>query len=569
MRAELLLREFKRIAEAPDAIGRLRRVVLDLAVRGKVTDRKPTDEPASQLLLEIERKMIESSQVDVRRKPSRTLPVDPVEAPFPVPKGWLWTRIRQVTRDRGQTTPSSEFTYIDVTSIDKEAGRIGEPVVLAARDAPSRARKIVKFGDVLFSCVRPYLSNIAIVDIAFEPPPIASTAFAVLDGLGLVAPRYLWTVLRSPYFVRCVEEKMRGQAYPAINDSDFALLPVPLPPLAEQQRIVAKVDELMALCGQLEAAQKAREGRRNGLRTESLRRLTASFGDGAPSVADVRFFLDRSPRLITKPEHVAVVRQTIVDLAVRGRLVPQNSADEPAAEVLLRIPVPARKRRLRSSGYAGEPVAIPFAVPMGWEWTDFGRLISSSDAGWSPKTESFARDGDAWAVLKVSAVSWDAFRPEENKQLLPGVTPRFDAQVRRGDFLVSRANTSELVAKAVVVLEPPRNLMLSDKIVRLELVADCVPRYLLLINNHAEYARAYYAQEASGASPSMKNVSREVIYGLAIPLAPIAEQHRIVAKVDELMAVGDALEAALTSAQTERRRLLEALLDGALETVGL
>jgi type I restriction enzyme, S subunit len=95
--------------------------------------------------------------------------------------------------------------------------------------------------------------NIAVVDNEFEPSPIASTAFAVMYGFGLVLPQYLWITLRSPFMVECVETCMRGQAYPAINDSDFAVLPIPLPPLAEQHRIVAKVNELMALCDQLEA----------------------------------------------------------------------------------------------------------------------------------------------------------------------------------------------------------------------------------------------------------------------------------------------------------------------------
>ena len=92
------------------------------------------------------------------------------------------------------------------------------------------------------------------IETDFNPEPIASTAFAIVNGHGLVLPRYLWIVLRSPFMVQCVEDNQRGQAYPAINDADFAVLPFPLPPLAEQHRIVAKVNELLALCGQLETA---------------------------------------------------------------------------------------------------------------------------------------------------------------------------------------------------------------------------------------------------------------------------------------------------------------------------
>src|SRR5205823_1535169 len=135
--------------------------------------------------------------------------------------GWEWVRIRQVTSDRGQITPDEDFTYIDVTAINKEVGYVANTKVLSASDAPSRARKLVRTGDVLYSCVRPYLLNIAVIENDIIPSPIASSAFAVLNGFGLVIPRYLWIALRSSFMIECVEAKMRGQAYPAINDSDF------------------------------------------------------------------------------------------------------------------------------------------------------------------------------------------------------------------------------------------------------------------------------------------------------------------------------------------------------------
>jgi type I restriction enzyme S subunit len=217
--------------------------------------------------------------------------------------------------------------------------------------------------------VRPYLLNIAVIEQDLNPQPIASTAFAVLDGAGLVEPRYLWTVLRSPYFVEGVEDKMRGLAYPAINDSDFSQLPVPLPPLAEQRRIVGKVDELMTLCDQLELAQKEREMQRDVLRSVSLYRLAATDED-AVTEASVRCFLDTSPRLSTKPNHVAPIRQAILDLAVRGRLVPQDVGDEPAAELLLRLRSSANGS---VAGYA-KSQSGPFHLPAGWEWVRFPEL---------------------------------------------------------------------------------------------------------------------------------------------------------------------------------------------------
>jgi hypothetical protein len=154
MNAERVLAHYERIADAPDAIARLRRFVLDLAVRGKLVQQDPNDEPASELLKRIAQEKARLVKAGEIRKP-KTLPaVD--EAPFDIPAASRWNRIREVTSDRGQTVPDTRFTYIDVTAIDKEKGIVAEPKVLAAKEAPSRARKITRKGDVIYSCVRPH-----------------------------------------------------------------------------------------------------------------------------------------------------------------------------------------------------------------------------------------------------------------------------------------------------------------------------------------------------------------------------------------------------------------------------
>jgi type I restriction enzyme S subunit len=271
MNADRLLALYERIADASDAVGRLRRFILDLAVRGKLAPQDQKDEPATELLKRIAEKKTQLVKMGEIRRPKPLPEIE--EPPFDVPPIWCWTRIREVTSDRGQAVPAAKFTYIDVTAIDKENGIVADPKVLRASEAPSRARKITRKGDVIYSCVRPYLLNVAVINEDFDPAPIASTAFAILNGHGLVLPRYLWIVLRSPFMVERVEAEMRGQAYPAINDADFAVLPFPLPPLAEQKRLVAKVDELMALCDRLEKARNDRERTRDRLTSASLGRL--------------------------------------------------------------------------------------------------------------------------------------------------------------------------------------------------------------------------------------------------------------------------------------------------------
>ena len=256
------------------------------------------------------------------------------------------------------------------------------------------------------------------------------------------------------------------------------------------------------------------------------------------------------------PDAIARLRRFILDLAVRGKLVEQDPEDEPAEELLNCI------MRLKNGAplAPGDESPLPFHLPTGWVSTILRSLVVSSNSGWSPKTLDTPREGDEWGILKVSAVSWDHFRSEANKQVLPGTQPRPQAVLRKGDFLISRANTAELVARAVIVEMEPINLMMSDKIVRLELVELCEPKFILIANNHWSFARAYYAERATGVSPSMKNVTRDVILDLPIPLPPLAEQYRIVAKVDELMALCDQLEAARQEREQGRERLVAATL---------
>jgi type I restriction enzyme S subunit len=572
MNPELLVAHFDRIADAPDAIPRLRRLILDLAVRGKLVGQDPHDEPASELLQRIQAekaRLVNAGEIKKERPFSL---IEPDEAPFGAPPGWEWTRIRQVTSDRGQTTPDKDFTYIDVTAINKEVGCVADAKVLAPADAPSRARKSVQTGDVLYSCVRPYLLNIAVIQNEIIPAPIASTAFAVLNGFGLVLAKYLWIALRSPFMVECVETKMRGQAYPAINDSDFAKLPFPLPPLAEQHRIVAKVDELMALLYQLEATREAREVRRDRLAAASHHHL--SNGANAELFREhANFYIGHLPRMTARPDQIKQLRQTILNLAIRGQLVPQDSNDEPASELLMRIG--AEKTRLMRSGLIKRlrPISpieadkIPSVIPQGWEWVRIGDLLlGDSQNGYSKKPDD-ALDGIPILRISAGTVRKDGIVAEEEHKLTGGVSAREQDQyeLQPGDLLACRFNGNRsFVGRLSLYLgylgiKP----IYPDKLIRLRLL----PGFVLpkLVRCFAESSIVRKEMESYCATTVGNwGISASNLKGVKIPLPPLAEQHRIVAKVDELMAVCDRLEAQLTTAQAGTSRLLDAVLHQSL-----
>lgn len=269
---------------------------------------------------------------------------------------------------------------------------------------------------------------------------------------------------------------------------------------------------------------------------------------------------DNLPLAAGAPNGIAKLRELIQELALRGKLVSQDAADESASELLAQIAaekssLPKPTKPLGSVSAAEQR----HAVPHGWAWARLGSLVLESGAGWSPSCEPRPREGGEWGVLKVSAVSWAVYKPEENKALPASLEPRPEHEVQPGDFLVSRANTAELVARSVVVDSTPPRLMLSDKIVRLKLSQSCNRIFVNLANSCPD-ARRYYGAVAGGTSGSMKNVSREQILNLPVPVAPLAEQHRIVAKVDELMALCDRLEAEQADAEAAHAKLVEALL---------
>jgi type I restriction enzyme, S subunit len=563
-----LLAHFDRISDAPDAVPRLRQFILELAVRGRLVEQDPHDEPASDLLKPIDAEKALLLKAGGIRALESFEQVGPDEIPFSLPSRWEVRRMGWLARKLGAgSTPlggksvyqSDGVPFLRSQNVYNDALRLDGVALISRATHERMSGTHVQQNDILLNITGASIGRCALVPTTFVEGNVSQHVAIIRLFLPAIR-QFIHLSLTSPFFQKVIDDVQVGVSREGLSMNRLRQFPMLLPPQAEQQRIVAKVDELMGLCDRLEAAQAERESRRDRLAAASLHRLNQPADTGAPEVfrEHARFYLNHLPRLTTRPEQIKQLRQTILNLAVRGKLVPQDSNDEPASESLKRT----RAKRTTSDSPL-PPIdkdAIPFRLPLGWEWVRFGELITASDAGWSPKSEGFPRSGDNWGVLKVSAVSWDRFLADENKQLLPGVTPPERAQVHTGDLLISRANTSELVAKCVVVDHEPRNLILSDKIVRLQIVGSCNKAFLCMVNNHAAYARSYYAEEASGTSLSMKNVSRAVFYALAIPLPPYAEQDRVVARVNELMSLCDQITNHLTASQTESRRLLEAVL---------
>jgi type I restriction enzyme S subunit len=539
-------------------IKKLRELILELAVRGKLVPQDENDEPASELLKRI---VAEKAKLIAEGKIKKSKPLAEItddEKPFELPVGWEWVRVNTIGHDWGQKTPDVDFTYIEVSAIDSKIGIVSTPQLVEFENAPSRARKIVKAGTVIYSTVRPYLLNIAVIEQEFIPEPIASTAFAIVHPFCSMPPRYFLFFFRSPIFVRYVESVQMGIAYPAINDGQFFSGLLPLPPLAEQHRIVAKVDELMALCDQLENQHNNAAEAHEKLVTHLLGTLTQS-----QNAEDFNTHWQRISEhfdtLFTTEASIDALKQTLLQLAVMGKLVPQDPNDEPASELLKRIQ--AEKTKLIAEGKIkkDKPLAEiteeekPFDLPVGWEWVrlaDLLAVLTDGDHQAPPKANS----GVPFLVignLNKGKVSLDGCRyvPDEYYEKLDWIK-----KPTKNDLLYTVTGSYGIPIKVNV-----SNKFCVQRHVAILKRVESTPISYLSFLLKSEYALQYATAIATGIAQKTVPLTGLRLMPIAVP--PEIEQQRIVAKVDELMVICDQLKARINSSNQLQQKLADVMID--------
>jgi type I restriction enzyme S subunit len=523
MNAETFLSSFDHIVSGPGGIGSLRELIYHLAFAGKLVDHSETD--ASGLVEALLKKRSPTGRVRHYTEQSSA-------GYYSIPPHWRWINIGLIGHDWGQEIPTSDFTYIDISAVDNQRGIIsGDARILTAAKAPSRARKIVKKGTVIYSTVRPYLLNIAIIERDFDPAPIASTAFAILHPYQGVEAKFVYYFLRSPAFVAYVESVQSGIAYPAISDEKFFAASFPLPPTEEQKRIVAKVDELMALCEDLEAHQQERARRFPVVSKACHTNFTES-----PSVHALNRIFDETDAV--SPDDL---RKTIMTIAVQGKLLGRIASEGTGADIL------------KGPGIIDAPPDELPKLPDHWRWARLGNITTQMDSGWSPACHPEPANDGEWGVLRTTAVQMLNYREAENKALPSKLEPRPEHEVMDGDILFTRAGPMNRVGIVCVAHPTRKKLMISDKIIRFHLLAGIDSDFAALSLN-AGHSSETIERLKSGMAASQVNVSQPKLRTVPIPIPPHGEQLRIVAKVGELMALVEQLEAQ----HRERDKLAEA-----------
>ncbi|EKT1267046.1 restriction endonuclease subunit S [Salmonella enterica] len=556
-------------------IKKLRELILELAVRGKLVPQDPNDEPASELLKRIAAEKAELVKQGKIKKPKPLPEISEEEKPFELPEGWEWVALQAICSlengDRSKNYPNKS-TLVEtgipfVNAGHLENGNIRQEDMTFITPEHFGILRSGKFldGDILF-CLRGSLGKSAIVQ---NLSGAIASSLVIVRVFEPTFNKYIHLYFDAPLSYDFINKYDNGTAQPNLAATDLARFLVPLPPLDEQSRIVNKITELMTLCDQLEQHSLTCLDAHQQLVETLLTTLTDSQNadELAENWARISEHFDT---LFTTEASIDALKQTILQLAVMGKLVPQDPNDEPASELLKRIA--QEKAQLVKDGKIKKQKPLPpisdeekpFELPEGWVWCRLGELALKSEAGWSPQCENTPRSGEQWGVLKISAVTWGEYQPEENKALPAHLSPREEYEVKENDFLISRANTAELVARSVVVPEnTPNNLMLSDKIIRFEFSSFVSAHYISIVNNSL-FSREYYKEVAGGTSSSMKNVSRNQVSELIIGLPGYNEQLKIVENITKYIQICEALTSKIQSAQQTQLHLADALTDAAI-----
>ena len=538
MNAEHVLAHFDRIADAPDAIPRLRRFILDLAVRSKLVPQDQNDEPASELLKRI---AAEKARLVREKKISKQipfLPFDLSEVPFDLPDSWAWcpsTYPSYIVSDKGKKVQTKdvfetgEFPVVDQGKVLIRGYHNDANKVICIK-AP-----LVLFGD--------HTREMKLIDFDFV---VGADGVKLLQPVSLHTPYYFLALQWLP-----LESRGYGRHFKLLKASF-----IPLPPLAEQHRIVAKVDELMALCDRLEAARVEREATRDRMATASLARLNAPDPDPATFQNHAAFALNNLTPLTTRPDQIKALRQTILDLAVRGKLVPQDPNDEPASEMLRKIAetrkflIVERKMKRPKDLLPVENREIHFSIPAGWAITRMGVAYDVRDGTHdSPKYVDKGYPLITSKNLSSGYLSFDDTKLISKEDYIK-ISQR--SAVVKGDILLAMIGS---IGNPVIVDTDQPFAIKNVALLKYFDPDYSNPKFLRFFLLNA--ANEMKALAVGGLQPFVSlNFLRN--YPLAIP--PLAEQHRIVTKVDKLMAFCDQLEVSLTTSDETRGLLVEALL---------
>ncbi len=542
-------------------IKKLRELILELAVRGKLVPQDPNSEPASILLEKIAKekaRLIKEGKI----KKEKSLPeITDGEKPFDLPLGWEWTRLGNLSANihYGYTASADHgnagIRLLRITDIQNDS--VNWETVPGCEIEENKASDYrLENGDILIARTGGTIGKSYLVENINIKAVFASYLIRV-KRIESMYTTFIKTYLGSQLYWRQLYENSMGTGQPNVNATALKRLLFPMPPLVEQNRIVAKVDELMALCDQLEQQQNENSNIHQALVETLLGTLTETANHSELESA-WQHITENFDTLLTTEESIDLLKKTILQLAVMGKLVPQDPKDEPAKILLEKIA--KEKARLIKEGKIKKDKPLPeiaddekpFALPHGWEWSNLTgmlALVTDGDHQPPPKSDS----GVPFIVignLNSGKIIFNncKYVPEEYYRNLDwGRLPV------KGDILYTVTGSY-----GITILVDSAERFCVQRHVAIFKSTNSTPRKYLSFVLRSAYALNYATKIATGIA--QKTVPLVGLRKMPIPVAPEKEQHRIIAKVDELMALCDTLKARLNEAQTTQVQLADAIV---------
>ncbi|EOH6067211.1 TPA: restriction endonuclease subunit S [Klebsiella michiganensis] len=553
-------------------IKKLRELILELAVRGKLVPQDPNDEPASELLKRIAAEKSELVKQGKIKKPKPLPKISEEEKPFELPEGWEWVRLGDLTSkitDGVHHTPKyldEGVAFISVKDIDGKEISFENCKYISQEQHEEINQRCNPERDDLLICRIGTLGRVTIVD--------TDRPFSLFVSVGLIKLsskkinfNYLHKAFYSPLLLSQMDAiKVGGSHTNKLNLGDIPNLLFPFPPRNEQEAILNKIDDLLSLCDQLEQYSLSSLDAHQQLVETLLTTLTDSQNadELAENWARISEHFDT---LFTTEASIDALKQTILQLAVMGKLVPQDPNDEPATELLKRIA--QEKAQLVKDGKIKKQKPLPpisdeekpFELPEGWEWVKLGNILHDIKYGTSQKCDY---NISGYPVLRIPNIVKGIIDLADIKYGALTDSELKDLTLNENDLLFIRSNGST-------------NIVGQSTLVQQDLKDYAYAGYIIRVRLHNKYINATYInmimksnlirEQIEGpirTTTGVKNINSNELMGLLVPLPPKNEQGIIIKKISEIDTTISNLKVNIQSAQQTQLHLADALTDAAI-----
>ncbi|MBY8289322.1 restriction endonuclease subunit S [Vibrio fluvialis] len=545
-------------------VKKLRELILELAVRGKLVPQDPNDEPASVLLERIaeEKKRLVKDKLIPRTK--GLPPINEDEIPIDLPNGWTVVRLGELTSKLGSgSTPrggknaytSEGIPFLRSQNVRNEGIKLDDIAYISEEIHQKMENTKVLPGDVLLNITGASLGRSTIFPSNLVEANV-SQHVTIIRLIESQMNQFIHLGILSPLVQQLVWGRQVGMAIEGLSKKVLEMFEFPIPPIAEQHRIVAKVDELMALCDQLEQQTETSIEAHQMLVTTLLDTLTNS-ADADELMQNWARISEHFDTLFTTEESIDQLKQTILQLAVMGKLVPQDPSDEPAAELLKRIAEEkaqlVKEKKIKKQK-ALPPISEdekPFELPNGWEWCRFGNVATSRLGKMLDKSKNV---GAPLPYLRNTNVQWHKFDLDDVKLMKIEDSEREEFLVLPGDLLICEGGEP---GRCAIWEDEKQEIYFQKALHRARPLGQCLPEYLQVCLT-VDAANGVLDNYFTGAT--IKHFVGAKLNNYIHPLPPVEEQKRIVNKISDLIKICEQLKCLLRQSQTTQLHLTDAIV---------